>query len=514
VSRPAARSSSLALGWVTAVAVAAASGLVSVLLLTVPVGGGSTVAGTAQRVVFVRAPRESVPALGDPAALRDPYPSGSEIVVWDAERPREPARLLSRGFIAAGAPRVSPDGTHVLFCGREAAGASWRIFEVPIEGGRARAVSPAEADATAAAYLPDDKIVFACDLEGGHDPRDGGPATSLFTCRRDSSDLQRITFNPASDVDPTVLADGRVLYAAWQPPGVGRERGGWGLMTVLNDGTGVASFYGSHESPEWKRRPREIGAAVFFAAAGATAQEQRLRSVAMRRPLKSLVRVGGEAGGAWRSADGWDDGRLLVSYRPPGGEDAGASFGLYLAAAGGAGEPQPLLDDPDLDELDAVAARPRAPARGHVSSVDPKADSGQLLCIDARLSDLAPAPHEGSSRAESLLVYRAAAESGSPAVGPALNVPSELLGRLPLREDGSVFFEVPADTPLRFVTIDAQERVLRDSQGWVWIRPWERRICIGCHEDRETAPPNRVPMALLDEPPAPLKLELCDEASR
>ena len=37
---------------------------------------------------------------------------------------------------------------------------------------------------------------------------------------------------------------------------------------------------------------------------------------------------------------------------------------------------------------------------------------------------------------------------------------------------------------------------VRGPSSWIWIRPGEKRSCIGCHEDPELAPENKVPDAL------------------
>ena len=43
-------------------------------------------------------------------------------------------------------------------------------------------------------------------------------------------------------------------------------------------------------------------------------------------------------------------------------------------------------------------------------------------------------------------------------------------------------------------------KVLNGPSGWIWLRPNERRGCIGCHEDHEMVPENRVPLAVKTSP--------------
>ena len=71
-----------------------------------------------------------------------------------------------------------------------------------------------------------------------------------------------------------------------------------------------------------------------------------------------------------------------------------------------------------------------------------------------------------------------------------------LLGEVRTEDDGSFYIEINADMPVRFKTLNEAGEILRGPSDWVWVRPNERRSCIGCHEDRELAPENKVPLAL------------------
>ena len=463
-------------------------------------------------VVLVRAPLDSLPGPGSAAAFRDPYPSGSQVVLWDADRPGVSPITLSGGFDAAGAPCVSPDGTRLLFCARGKPGGTWRIYESSVLGGTPVPVSPEGANATSAAYAAGGRVVFSCDLGRTRDPRDGGPAFSIYSSDRDGSNLTRLTYSPASEVDPFVLDDGRILYSAWQPSGMGRPEGAWALFTIRNDGTAVFSFYGSHRGPYWKRRPRQVGREVIFIAADG--EGSRIQGVSLRRPLKSTRQVGGSATGSWRSGDAWRDGALLASHRPAAASGKG-SFGLYLVSLDEEGLPEPLLDDPTVDEVDAVLVGALPRPRGIVSMVKEDAKTGEILCLDARLSDRESPWKLDVRSAARIQVYEGRpaplgeggpAVHGSPLQGFPYPVESKLLGTHELHRDGSVRFEVPANTPLRFRTVDDKGRIILDSQGWVWLRPAEKRGCIGCHEDRELAPTNHLPEAVLLRP-APVEAE-------
>jgi hypothetical protein len=70
-------------------------------------------------------------------------------------------------------------------------------------------------------------------------------------------------------------------------------------------------------------------------------------------------------------------------------------------------------------------------------------------------------------------------------------------GTAPVEPDGSFFVKSPADQPIRFALLDQKGAVLRQEQGWFWIRRGEQRICVGCHTGPERASENRVPAVLL-----------------
>lgn len=85
-----------------------------------------------------------------------------------------------------------------------------------------------------------------------------------------------------------------------------------------------------------------------------------------------------------------------------------------------------------------------------------------------------------------------------------------LLGEVPLAADGSFLLDLPADVPLRFETVDSHGRLVRGPSAWLWVRPNEKRGCVGCHENPELAPEDRVPDALNAAPvslaPVPSRL--------
>lgn len=391
--------------------------------------------------------------------------STSRVVLADPRRPNAVPRTLSEGFHAARDPALSPDGRRVLFVGRRGAADRWQVWERALDGGQPRPVPAPVREPRHPAYLGDGRIVFSARGEG-----DSPSGTALFTVGLDGSSLTRITFHPASELAPTVLRDGRVLYvsrAADDDPAADR------LMVVRYDGTAAELFY---EHPATQRilgRAWETAdGRVVFVEGTADGAAGALVTVSQGRPLHSRTVVGEALDGVVAAAFPVGDERFLLAYRASGDE----RFGLHELRATTAA---PTALEPGMhgDVLDPVMVLPRQRPKVFVSVVDPASTTGTLFCLDARLTQGSPTP--GRETATVLRVWGTAG----------------LLGETALESDGSFHIELPADAPVRFQTLDRRGRVVRGPSDWIWVRPNEKRGCIGCHEDRELAPGNRVPLA-------------------
>ena len=64
-----------------------------------------------------------------------------------------------------------------------------------------------------------------------------------------------------------------------------------------------------------------------------------------------------------------------------------------------------------------------------------------------------------------------------------------MLGTVPIRADGSAMFTVPARTPVYFQVLDTSNCVIQTMRSWSTLQPGEMFACVGCHEQKNTAPP-------------------------
>jgi hypothetical protein len=425
-------------------------------------------------------------------AADDELPAGARIVAVDRTAPGRPPTVLTPDFDAAGRPDVSFDGTRVLFVGRRAPGDPFACWQMRPDGSDVRRVT----DLNGCLQAVHVSVIYTIDAA---EPArqiaicargdDGVP--SLHTCRADGSRLRRITFTPYGATDPFQLSDGRLLFATGRPDGRPDPSRGTTLHTVNSDGTDVFVFTGDHGPAVARGMACEMSdGRVVLVERDAARAGGTLVAVERTASLHTRTVVAGERGGGYREPSLLDDRRLMVAHRPPGG----GSWGIHELDPA-LGRPGRIVhDSPDWHEIDAILLAPRREPAGRSSVVDERRTTGALYCLDTSLSD----DGAGTAAAERLQVFTVAAGNG--AARPSHGVPERLIGEVPLEPDGSFHLEVPAATPLRLQTLDGGGTVVRAMRSWLWVMPREARGCIGCHEDRELAPPNRHVLALRKPP--------------
>ena len=75
-----------------------------------------------------------------------------------------------------------------------------------------------------------------------------------------------------------------------------------------------------------------------------------------------------------------------------------------------------------------------------------------------------------------------------------------VLGTVPVNEDGSAVFTVPANTPITLQPLDEEGKALALMRSWMTAMPGEVLSCIGCHEKQNDAVPEQVVTAARQSP--------------
>jgi hypothetical protein len=169
-------------------------------------------------------------------------------------------------------------------------------------------------------------------------------------------------------------------------------------------------------------------------------------------------------------------------------------FGVYRLDPATGRRLEAVLAQPGWHSIDAQVLAPHPPLKGRANWLKPGATTGVVYCLDSYLTE----PDAGADPSG---VPPGAIRHVRVIEGPA----ARILGVAPVEPDGSFHVKVPAETPIRFQLLDQDYVALRSQRTWTWVMGNESRGCVGCHEDPERTPPNRLVQAI-PKPPVDLVL--------
>lgn len=384
-------------------------------------------------------------------------------------------RLLTRDFYSACFPEISYDGRSMLFTAQQSENDTWQIWEMNLRNLKSRKITSFAESCTDPVYLPGGRMAFS-KLTVNDTVKS---AHCLFTCSIDGFGIRQITFSPASSFATTVLRDGRLLTVSTQfEPAMGEP-----LLTVMRpDGTKADMFYRTKGGNRLLNSPAETDdRKILLIESDETSGKRDIISIAYNRPLHTRYNLTSEIQGDFQFALPLDLVSYLVSCRKSDSE----SFGLYEFDPGNKILGSLVYSDPAYNVVDAVVAEEYERPKKLPSEVDMHVKTGLLMCQDINVFNTSlPETFYAAHKARKIEV---------------LGIDSTY-GVVEVEEDGSFYLKVIADTPFRIRTIDDNGNVLSGPCSWLWLRPNERRGCVGCHEDPELVPENRIPAAVRKSP--------------
>jgi hypothetical protein len=438
-------------------------------------------------------------------------------------------------------PEVDFDGRRIIFSMRKDITDDYHLYEVAADGsGLRQLTSGAGVFDIDPACLPAGDIVFVSSREPKYCQCNRHIMGNLFTMGPGGEALRQIGHNILFEGHPSLAPDGRILYDRWEY--VDRHFGpSFGLWTVNPDGTGHALFYGNNAwSPGAILDARVIPGTEKVVATfgschdrpwGAIAVVDRSRGLDGSDPVERIWPA--SARGLLpheRTATGFEHAGGIDGFKTvtPKYEDPyPLSDKYFLASRTVKGEEMGLaLLDVFGNELllhgeppgcfDPMPLGPRPRPQAIPPRVDLAASEGLFYLADVYDGTGMASVARGTIRylrvveAPQKLFWCQGHWNIDATQAPAMNWNctnnKRVLGDVPVEEDGSAYFAVPADRFIYFQALDKDKMMVQSMRSGTTIMPGETQGCVGCHENRlaATAPADR-PSAALRRGPSRLE---------
>ena len=443
-------------------------------------------------------------------------------------------KLVDGHFLS---PELSYDGTKVLFAwnAERSLGNNYAIFQANMDGSNLSQLTDGSANDFDPCFLPNGRIAFVSTRRGGVG-RCFDPLTRTYTLHRmnaDGGSIQCLSFHETNEWHPCVNHDGMIVYTRWDyvDRGFNQAHHPWITTPDGKDPRALHGNYGQsprvrphaeldlHPIPDSRKFVATATGHHFEASGslivldfdipddGAMAQVKRLTP---EIPLPEAENH--EFGPPQAYATAWPLGEnyYLCAYADRRGT---ATQGIYLLDA--FGNKELLYRDPEIECRNPIPVQSR-----QVPPVWPErtADTNSAEAGGTQASPLATVgvmnvydsakewPHDTRIIALRIIEVLPKPTSAFRRNVPKIGYPSEngaraVLGTVPVEEDGSAYFTLPANKPVYFQALDSRGMAVQSMRSDTYTHPGEALMCQGCHESRHhVASAKRVPLALKRKP--------------
>ncbi len=441
-------------------------------------------------------------------------------------------------------PRLSFDGNEIVFSfvrcpqderfapqdmGNTVDEGRYHIYRMKIDGTDLTQLTRGPWDDLMPAWLPDGGIVFSSTRRRGYARCFGGQFSrrwhvyTLHRMDRDGTSLRTISFHDTNEWFPAVSAHGNILYSRWDyidRDAVTHQN----LWAVRPDGTNPVALWGNAApSPHCTFQIQPVPNADSYVFTASAHHSIAGGSIVLVDPdihddsHLALTRITPEV--PFPEAESrnirtyyaapWplSETHFLVAYSPyplvwePGGNRKNA-LGIYLLDR--SGNRELLFRDSEIGSTNPCPLRPRRrpPVVPDVRS-DKNSGEGELCLVDV-YQGLEKVKRGAVKQIRVVQIFpKTTPVANSPAIGIAGEENARaVLGTVAVASDGSARFKVPAETPLLFQALDADGFAVQTMRSLTYLQRGERLSCIGCHENRMTAPPHGMPEAMQHPPSA------------
>ena len=404
----------------------------------------------------------------------------------------------------------------------------WQVLEMTLADRGLRQLTRGledDVDNFDACYLPSGEIIFsstAC-FKGVPCVKGSDHVANLYIMDDRGEHIRQLTFDQDHDWCPTVLENGRVLYLRWEYSDIPHFASRI-LFHMNPDGTEQTEFYGSNSywpNSMFYARPIPGHPSKFVTVISGHHDVPRMGELV----LFDAARGRHEADGALQRIPGYgktvepvlrddlvkaswpkflhpwplSDKYFIVSAQPT----AKANWGIYLVDVF---DNMLLLKESSGDALlEPIPLRPTKQPPAIPSRVRPESAEALVYMEDVYAGPGLAGVPRGTVKKLRLFTYHFAYHGmGGQVNRVGLDGPwdvKRIMGTVPVEDDGSSVFRIPANTPISVQPLDAEGKALQLMRSWFVGMPGERVSCIGCHEGHHSGPQNKGTIAL-SKPPA------------
>jgi len=396
-------------------------------------------------------------------------------------------------------------------------------------------------------YLPDGNIIFVstrCQYGTLCDAPDAFTTTTLYRMNRDGSNMQQLSFGSLNEFTPVVLPDGRIMYSRWEYVDKGAVSTKC-LWAIRPDGSGSTEIYGNDiASPttmiQARPLPEKPGEYIMLGTphcpqnqVGTVIKLDMSKNIRTSEPMDYITKdidIKYEPGFDFCINEEWINDRsgkkgrlfsdpypltenLFLASRKKAGKEWQDAKAYDLVWLDDNGNETPLFRDSKISCFHPFPLEPRKRPPILPSTLNKElAEKGLATCIVTdiyhglenikkgtvkfiRILEQVPRPW-AARRTWRGDAYDQQHATITKDTHLGLKVQH---GVVPVEEDGSAHFVVPADKNIFFQALDENYLAVQTERTFVNYKPGESSSCIGCHETPNSAPANMAfstPLAL------------------
>ena len=396
----------------------------------------------------------------------------------------------------------------------------WNVYEVKLDGtGCKKLIENEEPDLEFydGTYLPDGRIIANSNIGYQGVPCVSGddPVGNMVLYTPEQKNLRRLTFDQDANWNPVVMNNGRVMYTRWEYTDLTHYYSRI-VMHMNPDGTENKALYGSGSmfpNSTFDIQPLPGHGSAFVGIISGHHGVARSGRLIIFDPTKGRKNVQGmvqEIPHRNRPIQELIKDELVNGVWPQFVKPTPLNDKYFLVAA--KLDPQSLWGLYLVDIYDNVTCLMQAEGEGYISPIlvketkTPPAIPDRVKLNEKEATIFIQDIYEGEGlrgiprgtvkelrlHAYEYAYVKTRSDHNWHGIQSGWDI-KRLLGTVPVEEDGSAIFKVPANTPSSIQPSDKDGVAVQWMRSWVTGQPGEVVSCIGCHEDQNQIPiPKRV----------------------